>query len=215
MATIFRTQYSEILINYEEGPDTKTGKFLVTISTPRLNREDENVYMHSHYRKITETLGENSCQKIVTTRLQNCTTTKIITKEIHILCDRSTSQIFLSYEEKPSFSTIHSVKKMSPLSVFEDNWCYQSTFYSKNLMFILLIHYHNGPSFWLPMRCSSWIRIQPQIVQLLIFFTPYTNSLPPIKKIRTYSIRAKVGNPDTDLHNIYFKSPMQHHIRTQ
>ena len=117
---------------------------------------------------------------------------------------------------------ITSVPKFSPLYVFEDKRCYRRIpkFDKNKVLFVDT----------LSRRTYIWDKAVPcgseyshNVVQLnpdedkYYLLTPDPTLMQPLKKISPESIRGRTRNPNMDLQSIgiYFKSDIQHHVRTQ
>ena len=113
-------------------------------------------------------------------------------------------------------------KKVSPLYVFEDKRCYKRIpiFYKNKVFFVDTLS--RRTYFWdTAVPCGS--ENSHNVVQLnpdkdkYYLLTPYPTLMPPLVKFSPESNRAIARNPNIDLQSIgiYFKSDIQHHIRTQ
>ena len=128
---------------------------------------------------------------------------------------------FLDYEGDISwFYTC--TKKVSPLYVFEDKRCYKGIpiFYKNKVHFVDTLS--RRKYFWdTAVPCGS--KNSHNVVQLnpdedkYYLLTPYPTLMQSLKKFSPESIRAIARNSNIDLQSIeiYSKSGIQHHIRTQ
>ena len=113
-------------------------------------------------------------------------------------------------------------QKKYPLCVFEDKCCYKRVplFYKNKVLFVDTLSRRTCFSDS-AVPCGS--ENSHNVVQLNpdedknYLLTPYPTLMQSLKKFSPESIRAIANNPNIDLQSIrkYFKSDIQHHIRTQ
>ena len=113
-------------------------------------------------------------------------------------------------------------KKVSPLYVFEDKRCYKRIpiFYKNKVHFVDTLSRRTN---FLDTAVPCGSENSHNVVQLnpdedkYYLLTPYPTLMQSLKKFSPENIRAIARNPNIDLQSIgiYFKSDIQHHIRTQ